>query len=86
MDVDKILKVREALSKLKGSGSSKKRRRVVDTENIAADYIRALLTPHTFSGSTPDIPFPIIKENIYNIEGNPPLRMLEVKDGSFEMF
>ncbi len=81
-----MLRVREALSKLRGTGTKKKRRKIIETENIAADYIRALIIPHTFTGDMPDLPFPIVKDNIYNIEGNPPLRMLEIKDGNFEMF
>ena len=34
--------------------------------------------------TTPDIPFDNIQNNIYNVEGNPPHKMLELHKNYFE--
>ena len=83
-DVKQILKVRDILSKLKGNSNKKRKRDNADDQNPLVAYVKALLTPHQFSHTKPNIPFKHIEDNLYDVEGNPPIKMLEVTDTHFE--
>lgn len=76
----KQLEIRAILNKL--SGGSKRKRE--DTSNPLVAYCRALFIPHHHSNTPPDIPFDCIQNNVYNVEGNPPHKMLEVHANYFE--
>ena len=76
----KQLEIRAILKKL--SGSTKRKRE--DTSNPLVAYCRALFIPHFHSNTQPDVPFDKIEHNVYNVEGNPPHKLLELHDNSFE--
>lgn len=76
----KQIEIRAILQKL--SGGSKRKRE--DLTNPLVAYCRALFIPHFHSGSTPEIPFDNIQNNIYNVEGNPPHNMLQLHQNYFE--
>lgn len=77
----KDLKIREILHKLSGGN---KRKREEDTNNPLVQYCRALFIPHFHSKTEPHIPFDKIQTNVYNVEGNPPHKMLQVHSDYFE--
>jgi hypothetical protein len=79
MDAKK-LEIRAILHKL--SGGAKRKRE--DLSNPLVAYCRALLIPHFKAGTKPDIPFDVIQDNVYNVEGNPPHKMLQVHKDFFE--
>jgi len=76
----KQIEIRAILNKL--SGGTKRKRE--DLSNPLVAYCRALCIPHFHSQSSPKIPFDIIQKNIYNVEGNPPHKMLELHQNYFE--
>ncbi len=76
----KQLEIRAILKKL--SGSTKRKRE--DTSNPLVAYCRALFIPHFHSNTQPDVPFDKIEHNVYNVEGNPPHKLLELHDNYFE--
>ena len=76
----KQIEIRAILHKL--SGGTKRKRE--DHSNPLVAYCRALFIPHFHSKTKPDIPFDNIQGNIYNVEGNPPHKMLELHDNYFE--
>lgn len=77
----KQLEIRAILHKLSGG---KKRKREEDPSNPLVAYCRALLIPHFHSKTPPDVPFDKIEHNVYNVEGNPPHKLLEVHKDYFE--
>lgn len=77
----KQLQIRSILHKL--AGVHKKRKRE-DPNNPLVAYCNALIIPHFHAGTTPDIPFDKIQDNVYNVEGNPPHKMLELHADRFE--
>lgn len=77
----KTLEIRSILHKLAGS---KKRKRNHDTSNPLVKYCRALIIPHLHSKTTPDIPFAKVQEGVFDVEGNPPHKMLQLHNDSFE--
>ena len=79
----KTLEIRAILHKLSG-GKKRKRDNNDDADNPLVAYCRALFTPHLHSNTPPDIPFDKIEHNVYNVEGNPPYKMLEVRNNYFE--
>lgn len=76
----KQLEIRAILQKL--SGGTKRKRE--DTSNPLVAYCRALFIPHFHSNTPPDVPFDKIEHNVYNVEGNPPHKLLELHDNYFE--
>ena len=74
------LNIRAILHKL--SGGNKRKRE--DTSNPLVRYCKALFIPHFHSKTKPDIPFDKIQNNVYNVEGNPPHKMLQVHEDYFE--
>lgn len=76
----KQIEIRAILQKL--SGGTKRKRE--DMSNPLVAYCRALFTPHFHSGTVPDIPFDNIQNNVYNVEGNPPHKMLQLHPNYFE--
>lgn len=77
----KQLQIRSILHKL--AGVHKKRKRE-DPNNPLVAYCNALIIPHFHAGTTPEIPFDKIQDNVYNVEGNPPHKMLELHADRFE--
>lgn len=76
----KELKIRAILQKLSG----KKKRKRDDVSNPLVAYCRALFIPHFHSQTDADIPFDEIQTNVYNVEGNPPHKLLQVHKDHFE--
>lgn len=76
----KQLEIRAILQKL--SGGAKRKRE--DTSNPLVAYCRALFIPHFHSNTSPDVPFDKIEHNVYNVEGNPPHKLVELHDNYFE--
>lgn len=76
----KQLEIRAILQKL--SGGTKRKRE--DTSNPLVAYCRALFIPHFHSNTSPDVPFDKIEHNVYNVEGNPPHKLVELHDNYFE--
>ena len=76
----KELKIRAILQKLSGQ----KKRKRDDITNPLVAYCRALFIPHFHSNTDPDIPFDEIQTNVYNVEGNPPHKLLQVHKDYFE--
>ena len=76
------MKIREILQKL----SSTKKRKREDMADPLVAYCRALLIPHFKSNTTPKIPFPKVENNVYDVEGNGSYTMLEIKNGTFDLF
>ena len=77
----KTLQIRSILHKLAGS---KKRKRDHDMTNTLVQYCRALLIPHLHSGTLPEIPFAQVQEGVYDVEGNPPFKLLQIHADTFE--
>lgn len=78
----KQLEIRAILHKL--SGGKKRKRDDEDASNPLVAYCRALFIPHFHSNTEPDIPFDKIEHNVYNVEGNPPHKLLEVHENYFD--
>lgn len=76
------MKIREILQKL----SSTKKRRREDVADPLVAYCRALLIPHFNSDTAPEIPFPQVEKNVYDVEGNGTYTMLEIRNGTFDLF
>lgn len=76
----KELKIRSILQNLAG----KNKRKREDTSNPLVAYCRALFIPHFHSKTSPPIPFDSIQTDIYNVEGNPPHKLLQVHENYFE--
>jgi hypothetical protein len=76
----KQIEIRAILNKL--SGGTKRKRE--DLSNPLVAFCRALFIPHFHAETTPNIPFDCIQGNIYNVEGNPPHKMLELHPNYFE--
>lgn len=77
----KQLQIRSILHKLAGVQQKRKRE---DPNNPLVAYCNALIIPHIQAGTAPDIPFDKVQDNIYNVEGNPPHKMLELHPDRFE--
>ncbi len=77
----KTLQIRNILHKLAGS---KKRKREHDITNPLVQYCRALLIPHFHSGTKPEIPFAQVQEGVFDVEGNPPHKLLQIHADTFE--
>ena len=76
----KDLKIRAILQKLSGN----KKRKRDDPNNPLVAYCKALFIPHFHAGSVPDIPFDEVQTGVYNVEGNPPHKMLQLHKDHFE--
>ena len=76
----KDLKIRSILQKLSGN----KKRKRDDPNNPLVAYCKALLIPHFHCGTEPDIPFDEVQTGIYNVEGNPPHKLLQLHKDHFE--
>lgn len=76
----KDLKIRAILQKLSGT----KKRKREDPNNPLVAYCKALLIPQFHSGCTPEVPFDEIQAGVYNVEGNPPHKMLQLHKDHFE--
>lgn len=79
MDTRQV-EIRAILHKL--SGGAKRKRE--DISNPLVAYCRALFIPHFHSKTVADNPFDSIQNNIFNVEGNPPHKMLELHQNYFE--
>lgn len=79
----KQLEIRAILHKLSG-GKKRKRDADEDRSNPLVAYCKALFIPHFHSNTTPDIPFDKIEHNVYNVEGNPPHKLLQVHENYFD--
>ncbi len=77
----KDLKIRSILKKLSGN---KKRKRDDNPNNPLVAYCKALFIPHFHSDTEPDIPFDEVQTDVYNVEGNPPHKLLQLHKNHFE--
>ena len=77
----KTLQIRSILHKLAGS---KKRKRNHDVSNPLVQYCRALFIPHFHSRTVPEIPFAQVQEGVFDVEGNPPHKLLQLHADTFE--
>ena len=76
----KDLKIRSILQKLSGN----KKRKRDDPNNPLVAYCKALFIPHFHSDTEPDIPFDEVQTGVYNVEGNPPHKLLQLHKNHFE--
>lgn len=76
----KDLKIRTILQKLSGN----KKRKRDDPNNPLVAYCKALFTPHFHSETKPQNPFDEVQTGIFNVEGNPPHKLLELHNDHFE--
>ena len=75
----KDLKIRSILQKLSG-----KKRKRDDPNNPLVAYCRALFIPHFHSETEPQNPFDEVQSGIFNVEGNPPHKLLQLHKHHFE--
>jgi len=73
------MEVRAILHKLSG-GRKRKRQNM---HNPLEAYVRAMILPHFHAQTTPEIPFDVVQPGVYNVEGNPPHKLLEVHQDSY---
>lgn len=78
----KQLELRSILHKLAGSAHHKRKRE--DPNNPLVAYCNALILPHIHAGTAPELPFDEVQTNVFNVEGNPPHKMLELFPDRFE--
>ena len=76
----KDLKIRTILQKLSGN----KKRKRDNTNNPLVAYCRALFIPHFHSETEAHNPFDEVQTGVFNVEGNPPHKLLQVHKDYFE--